>query len=237
MNNANMTETEQEPQQVRSHPQADPSIAGIAGHIADVLRENERGPRAQVWRAVRFLGPDAAQALLEETQRIEAAGGQLLPDGSRRRTPGGIFFRLVKRDAPRELRWKIFPATKQQAKAKPVSALMWVERLPLIKQVRATILEDATVEITLIGRPARVIEKKACAIFGLSSTVPELPAGLPVPPATTTRYTIYVALAQWHEVKAAFDAAPDAQLQVTGHPAYDPDLEGMAVFATGIRIT
>jgi len=46
----------------------------------------------------------------------------------------------------------------------------------------------------------------------------------------------YAALAQWHEVKAAFDAAPDAQLRVTGYPAYDPDLEGMAVLASAIDV-
>jgi len=67
------------------------------------------------------------------------------------------------------------------------------------------------------------------------------PAGIadiaPVPPAQPTSYMVYVSLDQWSQVKAQFESAPDAQLRVTGYPAYDPDLEGLAVFATTIGVT
>jgi phosphorylated adapter RNA export protein len=64
--------------------------------IADQLGETEALPRRQIRRAVRALGEERARALLAEALAIEAVGGELLPDGSRRRTPGGVFFRLVR---------------------------------------------------------------------------------------------------------------------------------------------
>ncbi len=67
------------------------------------------------------------------------------------------------------------------------------------------------------------------------------PAGIsdvaPVLPSQPTSYIVYVSLDQWCQVKAQFESAPDAQLRVTGYPAYDPDLEGLGVFTTTIGVT
>ena len=41
------------------------------------------------------LGRTQARALLTETIRIEEQGGMMVPDGSRRRTPGGVYLYLV----------------------------------------------------------------------------------------------------------------------------------------------
>ncbi|HZB95792.1 MAG TPA: phosphorylated adapter RNA export RNA-binding domain-containing protein, partial [Herpetosiphonaceae bacterium] len=71
-------------------------IRGLVRTIAQQLGETQPGPIQQIRRIVQRLGADVALAILQETQQIEAQGGQLLPDGSRRRTPGGVFFTLVK---------------------------------------------------------------------------------------------------------------------------------------------
>ena len=63
--------------------------------IADELGETEELPRAQIFEMVRALGRTQARALLLRTQEIEAAEGLLVPDGSRRRTPGGVYFHLA----------------------------------------------------------------------------------------------------------------------------------------------
>ena len=47
-------------------------------------------------KILQHLGPERTTALLTETLHCEAAGGMLTADGSRRRTPGGVFFCLVK---------------------------------------------------------------------------------------------------------------------------------------------
>ncbi len=59
--------------------------------IAEHLGETEPEPLQLLRKVVKKLGPEQALAFLEETQEIEAQGGLLLPDGSRRRTPGGVF--------------------------------------------------------------------------------------------------------------------------------------------------
>jgi hypothetical protein len=56
--------------------------------IAAQLGETERGPRATIWRTVRTLGPERAQAFVKEAQEVEAIGGLLIPDGSRIRPVG-----------------------------------------------------------------------------------------------------------------------------------------------------
>ena len=62
--------------------------------FADQLGETEEGPRKQLVRLVQALGRTQTRTLLENPLRIEEGSG-LMPDGSRRRTPGGVFFYLA----------------------------------------------------------------------------------------------------------------------------------------------
>jgi len=79
------------------------AVAELTDEIAAHLGETESGPRKTIKRAVRILGPVQVQALLDRTLEIERTGGLLLPDGSRRRTPGGVFFYLIRTTvAPKE---------------------------------------------------------------------------------------------------------------------------------------
>jgi hypothetical protein len=71
-------------------------ITTTAATIADQLGETAPGARATIWRTVRTLGPERAQAFVAQAQEVEANGGMLIPDGSRKRTLGGIFFYLVR---------------------------------------------------------------------------------------------------------------------------------------------
>ena len=59
----------------------------------------EREPRA----VVEHLGTDVALDLLEQTERVQAEGGMIVPDTGKPRTSGGIFFKLLKdaSDLPR----------------------------------------------------------------------------------------------------------------------------------------
>jgi len=50
-------------------------------------------------RQIVLVGLDRAQALFEQTLTIEAAGGQLTRDGTRRKTPGGVFISLARAQA------------------------------------------------------------------------------------------------------------------------------------------
>lgn len=79
-------------------------LAVVAAEIAAALGEPNV---ALIRRIVARIGPDVSLAFLAEALAIEAAGGLLASDGSRQRTPGGIFFYLVRgRTASRD-RWKL----------------------------------------------------------------------------------------------------------------------------------
>src|SRR6185295_8528851 len=73
----------------------EPSVNETALMIAQTLGETEQTACQQVQRIVWALGRTQSHQLLEQTLQIEQNGGIMLRDGSRRRTPGGVFFHLA----------------------------------------------------------------------------------------------------------------------------------------------
>ncbi len=67
-----------------------------AAQIADQLSETDAPPRRQIRRILHAIGPERTQGFVTQALEVEANGGMLLPDGSRKRTLGGVFFRLVR---------------------------------------------------------------------------------------------------------------------------------------------
>jgi hypothetical protein len=79
--------------------------------IVTALNETDDRPRSQIAAIVQALGEEAALAVLVEANAIERNGGMMLPDQSRRRTPGGVFFALARKRLSPEDREAIFPKT------------------------------------------------------------------------------------------------------------------------------
>jgi hypothetical protein len=196
------------------------------------------------------LGPARARALLGQALTVEAQGGLTLPDGHRR-TPGGVFFYLVRTsDAiSREDKDYIFPrqggrprrAAGDATPATPTPAatpvLAWTDETfrALAQQLQQDNSGRATtVKITVIGRPGAAIEQgQAVAVALTSEKVPAVPKGLPEPPAGT-RYTVLVARKQWTKVAEALAADAEDAAIIEGYAALDPRVEGIAVYATSI---
>ncbi len=235
-------------------PRLGPEEWRATQEIAAQLGETKRGPLGQVGRVVGRLGADHARAVLARTQEIEAAGGLLLPDGSRRRTPGGTFFHLVRTDdsLSREDRIYIFPppfgrngrkktaggasmpATPPPTPTTPAPSMTWAD--DDYRNVMDALQHDpgraSTVKITVIGRPGTTVEQgTAVALALMSQTVPDLPKGLPEPPAGT-RYTVFIARKQWAKIAEALAADPADAAIIEGYAALDPRVEGIAVYAT-----
>jgi len=237
-----MQEPEQKPQ--RPRPELTPeqrAIREATMRIADELGETQQVPRTQVARVVRVLGIDRAQDFFEQALVIEATGGMLLPDGSRRRTPGGVFFKLVRDGVNKQERYAIFPMrpsgdTSEQPSqpAQPPSAAAPAPANDqVISEIPNATGEAHTVKITLVGRPGRIINKNGYIMTTMQhSKVPSLPKGMPVPPAKPTTYTVYISAKQWQKVAASLQDNPEDILIAEGTPAYDPDLEGIAVYVT-----
>ena len=69
-----------------------PDTRAIVTTIAQQLGETQPWTLHQIRRIVQRLGSEAAFAFLDEAHRIEAQGGLMLPDGSRRHTPAASSF-------------------------------------------------------------------------------------------------------------------------------------------------
>jgi PHAX RNA-binding domain-containing protein len=100
----------------RSETKTPKPLDPAAQQIATALGETEPVPLMHIRRIVQTLGSERALQLLEQARTVEAQGGLPVVDGSRRRTPGGVFFRLVREQTTPAERSRIWPWTK---KAKP----------------------------------------------------------------------------------------------------------------------
>ncbi len=231
-----------------SYVSVPPDVWVLARGIAAVLGETLPPPIRTITRVVDRLGPDRARALLGQALTIEASGGVLLPDGHRR-TPGGTFLFLVRTapDLSPDDRASIFPKAGYHApgagRATPASAtptpaapapVAWTDDTyrTLAQQLQHDIGRLTTVKITVIGRPGAAVEQgQAVALALVSEKVPDLPKGLPEPPAGT-RYTVFVARKPWAMVAEALAADPEDVAIIEGYAALDPRVEGIAVYAT-----
>jgi PHAX RNA-binding domain len=195
--------------------------------LAEILQE----PKVPLLRQVlRTFGPERTAAVLTDTLQCEAQGGILTKDGSRRRTPGGVFLQLVKeRATPQERRRLFSPPGPQhhQAPARPHAppqALTWEE----VQAVVPTLSQgEATVKLTLIGRPAleAVQTRPTYVAFRMQGKAPgPLPKGLPpVPDQHPIPWLVVIALRQWNRVKDSLAAHADDTLIIEGHPVVAGD--------------
>jgi hypothetical protein len=91
---------------------------------------------------------------------------------------------------------------------------------------------SATVKMTVIGRPGKIVDKGTCVLTVVqSSKVPALPKGLPTPSAAATTSTVYIASKQWKKVAEAIQD-PEDLLIVEGFPQLDSQTGSIAVFVS-----
>lgn len=159
--------------------------------IADRLGETEESVRKKIVAIVYALGRSQSHQLLTYALQMEEHGGEMLPDGSRRRTVGGIFFSLaytIGKPKPGRLPLRTKPK-KQTSKAKkpdgeqasatriqqskkatvpsaspPASPFLWDECISAIKEAQTEKGQISTVKITVIGRPGKIVEKGTCIV-------------------------------------------------------------------------
>ena len=217
-------------------------FGAVAAVIADKLGETEDVPRRQIRRTVQTLGEERARAFLAETLAVEARGGLSLPDGSRRRTPGGVFFHLVRMGIAPDERKAIFvqgrvPRQGGAPAAPATPAFTWDDYGALAPALARGMGEASTVKITVIGRPQQVQARGEVVIVPLrSEKLPTLPKGLPPPPAGGTAYAVLIARKQWQKVAEAL-RQPGDRLVVEGYPTLDPRFPGITVLATSVTTT
>ena len=221
--------------------------------IAEQLQERQRERIASI---IKNAGLEFVQTLLQETLAIEAQGGMPTLDGSRRRTPGGVFFFLAKQKLPPDLRQTVFPVMtwqekrardkrkKQQRQGKqPTPSRHEPERPSFDWQGRHNILSvlleapgtASTAKVTLIGRPELYELFTDLAFITLTHPprLNSLPRGVPRPEnGLEATYSVLIGLKQWAKVEAALLADESDVLVIEGLYAFNEQLGGMAVYAT-----
>ena len=111
-------------------------------------------------------------------------------------------------------------------------AFTWDDYPAVVAALQRSSGEATSVKITVIGRPAQVLERGDVTIVALrSEKVPALPKGLPAPANPTTDYAVFIAKKQWQKVAQAAQNPQDL-LIVEGYPTVDPRFQGITVLAT-----
>jgi hypothetical protein len=220
----------------------------LARQIAETLSERDPTPLKQIRRILQTIGAERTQALVAQALDIEANGGMLLPDGSRKRTLGGVFFRLVRDHVSEEERKAIWPyqtwqqrKQREQTRAAPTSPQLppfqWEQADEVITELSKHPGEATTVKVTLVGRPGEIVERQGVIILALKSTAaPSLPKGLPAPPAQPTNYLVFVSQKQWRKVADPIKNQQD-KLIIEGYPTMHPKFAGITVYATQVTTT
>jgi len=224
------------------------ALQAIADEIATQLGETEEEPIRQIRRAVRVLGEERVRALVAQTREIEAAGGLMLPNAQRRRTPGGVFFHLMRRGIEHKEWYRIFrPQTTTQNKGTRTDQtgtgtatvpFDWTTFSASATEAMSEVGEATTVKLTVIGRPGKIVERGDVALVAMrSEKVPSLPKGVPAPPSPQTDYMVLVGMKQWRKVAEALAADPADKLLIEGYPTVQPEVAGITVYATSATTT
>lgn len=211
--------------------------AALLKQIADELNE----PNLElIGKIIEVIGTQRVQEFLQKTLAIEAEGGLMLSDGSRRRSAGGVFFYTIRRNIPKDEVRKIWPRpTKEQSQPQPQASKTptWDEAKQLIAQALKSTGEATTVKITLVGRPGKVVQQEACVVLTMKGKPPgALPKGVPTPPANSAiTWAVFIANKQWNMVKNSIQTNANDLLVVEGYPVVDPKSGTSVVLATNCK--
>lgn len=211
----------------------------VAAEICEALGEKDYKPKRQIYLVVEQCGIDFARKVLEDTQEIEAKGGMLTHEGTRRRTPGGVYFHLAREGMDHDSRQLIFyswrvTSQRQLEREMSFDPFDFDDRAAVV----ANLLEDAgkveAVRVTLVGRPEKVERRQQLVILQMRDEIAEtiaLPTGVPRPDPAPMDYTVYVSFKHWDKVEEALENPKD-EMMLDGFCAYDEETKGMAIFAT-----
>lgn len=233
--------------QVGAQQRDDPHM-GFVKQVAARLQETAPNIVFGLHLIIKTIGEQSTMELLQEVQDIEREGGMLTVDGTRRRTIGGVFFLLVKERYREQLPAKFWYATRSttsptkerpapSALPMPLVPMTWPDRLTAIEELRQQEGGQATVKITLVGRPRNVLDKGTCFMLSMKDNkIPALPKGVPMPAgvAGDTLYIVFIAAKQWRKVQGVMQD-PEDVLILEGYPQLDKQTGSISVFVTSAQ--
>jgi hypothetical protein len=224
-----------------------------AEEIAHALGETTPDALGQIAMIVRTFGPAFAGEVLVRAMETEAKGGLTFLDEqtheARRRTPGGVFFQLVKErvKAWRDFQGERAARNQQRAQARPASAAVpprasaassppapaASSSKPGKKIEPSSPRAEVELKVTVVGRPDKVIPQGEFVILASRSKKPSAtPKGFP-PAEGGTLVGVYVAAKEWAKVAASL-ADPEDVVVAEGSGSLAPDGKSVVVHATQV---
>ncbi|MEQ8677180.1 MAG: phosphorylated adapter RNA export RNA-binding domain-containing protein [Aggregatilineales bacterium] len=225
---------------LESQPLTEQELKDAVKRITAELNETAPKPRRQITQIVESCGVEFVDQLLKETEEVEAQGGMLIEKGDRRRTKGGVFFYLARKNLPEDIRDGIFHNWRSTRKQyieheSQFPEFDWDERLPLITELLSKPSGEATdVRVILTGRPGEIERRQNLVITTIDFEVNDaltLPIGVPDFPEKKLTYLLYISSKQWERVEEALKK-PNDEMIVEGLCAFDPEIQQMAVYST-----
>ncbi|HEY7349676.1 MAG TPA: hypothetical protein VH599_15275 [Ktedonobacterales bacterium] len=215
-----------------------PSPEGLAAAqgLAALLGETEEKPIIQLARAVDYLGEEKAQAYAAEAVTLAAGEGILTKDGSRKRSPGGTFFALVRQRLvnPKKDWRKIKPIMKQKSDQPTALAEQMPALIEMTGRLKAGPLAGSKTVIT--GRPGTLQKQAQFVAFTVKAQQPPaLPKGLPIYKGET-KYLVLAATKQWEKVEKRINDDQEDQLYIEGFSTVQPNFKtGIVVLAMNVN--
>lgn len=204
----------------------------LAKSIAERLGETEPGSVDQIARALQVCGVERVQSVVTDTLQVEADGGMMLPDGNRRRTPGGVFFVLLRQRASKE-EWHRIRYQSESKPARPVTPpLAWAERAEAVNEAATAAGMAWSATIKIMGRPKEVKPQDDFVVVTMESRgdLPAVSYELPRPSSMATTYRVCIGLSQWLKIEEALADSQNA-LIVTGYALPNTKQRTVVVFA------
>ena len=197
--------------------------------IARLLGESTSASREQIARVITRCGEPLAREIVEATLALERDGGMMTKDGTRRRTPFGVFFELVRQRVSAEDLFFIRNGRTPNASGS-TSAMPWSDRLAAAQEARAKSGEVSAVSMMIVGTPTRITPKDGFVLVAIEQEeIPPLPKGLPALPSAVTTFLVGVAQSQWRIVERFVKSGEP--LIASGHPLPDETKGRVVVYA------
>lgn len=205
--------------------------------VLEIAKQLNEPNTELIGKIVNAIGIERVSEYLQKTLTIEAEGGMMTRDGERQRTPGGVFFYVVKDNLSKAEQKQIFPKMPgTQPKKKVIQAVSWEDAQKIAVAINQTPGKGATVKLTLVGRPKKVAKAgEGAVVVSLQGKPPgALPKGLPVPPETGITWAVFIVNKQWNKVKDSMSQNANDSLIVEGYPLVDKNGVGI-VLATNVK--
>jgi len=203
----------------------------IISNLAARLQETNDLAITHLKRTLTILGYDHTLSLITEAEALVAQGGIPTNDNTRKRTLGGTFFYLVRRDVSWKDRITIFGLSPSQQ----AQIFSWKTREVVYNEFSNPGI-TSSIQSTLSGKPSHAVIQPKRVILSFKIVPPTIGIAKDIqPPQDETFVTAYVSRKHW--LRLVDQGYSDTNVTLKGQLFYDEGLEGLSFYAYKLKHT